>query len=105
MITPPRGLWAYSYRWTRPPDGGRLRRIRALIAKERASAALQDGTWEGRLVVDARIAHILILCDSPDVDRAVNRRIETELRAVDAGFAVTVPMAVPRGPSAPPLRD
>jgi hypothetical protein len=102
MTNPPRTVWAYSYRLSNPQEPSRLHRIKALIAKERTAAAKRNATWEGRLVVDERVAHILILSDSPDVDREVNRQIEAELRALDAGFAVTVPMVVTDDPSAPP---
>jgi len=105
MITPTRDLWAYSYRLTRPQTRGRLREIRALIEKVRADAPLQEGAWEGRLVVDTSTAQILILSDSPDVDRALNRRIEAELRALDAGFAVSVPMLVSPVPPVPTAKD
>jgi len=76
----------------------RLRRIRALLAEEHALVAADQGTWEGRLVVDERVAHILVLSDSPDMTRDVNQRIEVELTRLGAGFSVTVPLAVP-GPA------
>jgi len=100
MTLPPRAVWAYSYQLTHPQDPGRLRKLRALIEAERAAAAKRNATWEGRLVVDERIAHILIVSDSPDVNRDVNRLIEAELRALEAGFAVTVPMVVTHDPPA-----
>jgi hypothetical protein len=52
-------------------------------------------TWEGRLVLEDRVAHILVIASSPDLTRGVNRRIEAELARMGAGFTVTVPLAIP----------
>ena len=101
MTITPRMIWVYSYRLSHPQEPGRLRKLRTLIKNARAAALKREATWEGRLVDDERVAHILILSDSPDVDREVNRLIEAELRALDAGFDVTVPMEVPHDPPAP----
>lgn len=91
MSLPPRGVWAYTYRLTPPQSAERLRKVKKLLALEHREAVARDGTWEGRMVVDDRVADILVLSDSPDLDRDVNRRLEAELRAIDSGFAVTLP--------------
>jgi len=91
MSLPPRVVWAYTYRLTPPQPVERLRKVKAMLAKEHREAAARDGRWEGRMVVDDRVANILVLSDSPDLDRDVNRRLEAELRAIDSGFAVTLP--------------
>lgn len=91
MSTPPRAIWAYTYRLTPPQSAERLRKVKAMLAREHREAVARDGTWEGRMVVDERVANILVLSDSPDLDRDVNRRLEAELRAIDSGFAVTLP--------------
>ena len=91
MSIPPRGIWAYTYRLTPPQSAERLRKVKKLLALEHREATARDGTWEGRMVVDDRVANILVLSDSPDLDRDVNRRLEAELRAIDSGFAVTIP--------------
>ncbi len=95
MPHPPRIIWAYSYRLVPPLPVAQLRKVKALLEQEHRDAVKRDATWEGRLVVDERIAHILVLSDTPDLDLAANHRIEAALRAVDAGYAVTVPLAVP----------
>jgi hypothetical protein len=94
---PPRSplIWAYTYRLVPPQPAEKLRAVRALLAHEHRAAARRAAIWEGRLVVDERIAHILVLSDSPNLDHEVNQRLEDALRAIDAGFAVTVPLAVP----------
>lgn len=94
MTQPPRTLWAYTYRLDPPQTVTRLKAVRALLEREHAAALERTGTWEGRLVVDDRISHILVLSDSPQLDGEVNRRLESELRALDAAFALTVPMAI-----------
>lgn len=91
MSLPPRVIWAYTYRLTPPQSAERLRKVKAMLAKAHRDAVARDGTWEGRMVVDERVANILVLSDSPDLDRDVNRRLEAELRAIDSGFAVTLP--------------
>lgn len=92
--TPPL-IWAYTYRLSPPQAAGRLRHIRELIEEEHALIAAEQGTWEGRLVVDDRVAHILVLSNSPELSRNVNQRIEEELARMGAGYTITVPMAIP----------
>lgn len=94
MTPPTRTLWAYTYRLDPPQSVLSLKAVRALLEREHTAAHDREGTWEGRLVVDDRISHILVLSDSPELDGDVNRRLETELRALDGGFALTVPMAI-----------
>ncbi len=94
MTEPPRTIWAYSYQLVPPQPADRLKRLKAMLDKEHIAARQRQGTWEGRLVADERIADILVLSDSPDLDLEVNRRIEATLKALDVDFALTVPMAV-----------
>jgi hypothetical protein len=100
MTPTPRIIWAYSYQLVPPQHLARLGDVRALLVRERASALGRSATWEGRLVADERIAHILVLSDSPDLDREANRRLEHALHSMGTGFALTVPMAVPAEPPA-----
>jgi len=90
--TPP--LWAYTYRLIPPLRPERVRALRALLARVQKAAKARDGLWEGRMVADERISHILVLSDSADLDDDTNRRIAAALLALDAAFAVTVPLAV-----------
>lgn len=98
MSDTPRMIWAYTYRLVPPQSADRLRKVKALLEHEHREATRRAGTWEGRLVTDERISHILVLSDSPDLDHEVNQRLERELQAIDADFAVTVPLAVSGGP-------
>jgi hypothetical protein len=87
-------LWAYTYRFIPPLRPERLAALRALLARVHRAAKGRDGVWEGRMVADDRISHLLVLSDSADLDDDTNRRIAAALQALDAAFAVTVPLAV-----------
>jgi hypothetical protein len=45
-------------------------------------------------VAEEHVTHILIVSDSPEQDLEVNHKVEAELRNLEAGYSVTVPMAV-----------
>jgi len=94
MASPPPNLWAYTYRLVPPLPAERLRALRALLAREQTAARTRDGVWQERMVTDDRISHILVLCDSPDLDHEVNRRIAAALHTLDAEFAISTPLAV-----------
>jgi hypothetical protein len=104
MTTAPRTLWAYTYRLEPPQSALRLRGVRVLLDREHLAAGTGLGTWEGRLVVDDRVSHILVLSDSPQLDGGANLRLEAALRDLDATFVLTVPMAI-SGEPAPPTKD
>lgn len=87
-------LWAYTYRLIPPMRPERVRALRTLLARVEKAAAKRDAVWEGRMVADERISHILVLSDSPDLDDTINRRIAAALHALDAAYAITVPLAV-----------
>jgi hypothetical protein len=88
--------WAYAYEIQPAQPSHRLAPIRALLERETAHARRQSHTWEARLMREARVSHILIVADTPDQGREVNRLIEAELGALQAHFVVTLPMMVPR---------
>ena len=103
----PKPPWAYAYQIVPPQPEDRLRAVKVLLEQEGAQAKAQERTWEGRLVVERQVTHILVVSDSPDQDLEVNQRLEAELRGMEAGFAMTVPMAVaeePVPPAQPKLR-
>lgn len=94
MSLTPKLIWAYSYRLAPPRGAAKLRALRTLLGEVNNASLTDAGMFQGRLVVGGRIAHILVLSDSPELDREVNRRIEAELHTLDATFSVTVPLAV-----------
>lgn len=88
-------IWAYAYRLEPPQLASRLKSVKALLEREHRSAKERDGTWEGRLIVDDRVSHILVLSDTPDLSGTSNQRLEEALRGVQARYILTVPMVVP----------
>jgi len=94
MTTTKPVIWAYTYKLDPPQSAERLNGIKELLDRESAAARKRAATWEARLVVDERISHILVLSDSPDLSSEANRRLEIELKALQAAYSLTVPMAV-----------
>ncbi len=90
----PKSLWAYAYEIVPPPAEDQLSAIRTLLEKEHSEARRAARTWTGKLVYGPQVTHILVVSDSPDQRRDVNRRIEGRLKQLKAAFALTVPMAV-----------
>jgi hypothetical protein len=86
--------WAYAYRIVPPQAQDRLRAIQTLLDREHSEARRGARTWEGRFVHEEQITHILVVSDSPDQDREVNRRLGVALNELKAGFLLTAPMAV-----------
>jgi hypothetical protein len=89
-----RNLWAYAYQIVPPQPSRRLGTIRALLKD--GTAAARDGarTWSGRLVLEQRTTHILIVSDGPGRNDVINRRLEAELQRLEVAFSVTEPLAV-----------
>ena len=80
-------VWAYVYMIDPPQPAARLQKIKVLLSTEHRAAAERSSTFEGRLITDERISHILVVSDSPDADREVNCRIEAALRALDERYS------------------
>jgi hypothetical protein len=93
--TGPTTNWAYAYELTPPQAEERLRGVKTLLEDAHRDAKQGARTWEGRLVQEQLITHILVVSDNPDQDTDVNRRLAAELRNLEAGFFVTLAMAVP----------
>jgi len=91
---PAQTIWAYSYEFIPPQPEVRLRAVKALLDQEHLEATGGARKWEGRLLVAHEVTHILVVSDSPDQDRDVNRRLSAALRSLDAGYSMTVPLAV-----------
>ena len=72
---PPREVWAYGYQISPALARGRLGGIENLVEEGHASAKLGARTWQGRLVVEEQITHILVVSDSPDQDLEINHRL------------------------------
>jgi len=87
-------LWAYVYEIVLPQGEDQLNAIRTLLEKEHLKAQRAARTWTGKLVCEPRVTQILVVSDSPDQRRDVNRRIEGRLKHLKAEFSLTVPMAL-----------
>jgi hypothetical protein len=91
---PPTTIWAYAYQILPPQGAKRLHGIKTLLDQAHTEAQGGARKWTGRLVVEEQITHILIVSDSPEQNHEVNRRLEAKLQELDAGFSITVPIAV-----------
>jgi hypothetical protein len=69
--------------------------IKAIVDRENAAAVSAARIWTGRLVQERRITHILVITDSPDQDRGINRRLDAVLKRLKAEYFLTKPMTVP----------
>ncbi len=93
-------LWAYAYQIAPSLAPSRLRTIRSLLKEGTAAARGGAHRWSARLVLDRSATYILIVSDSPGRDHPMDRRLQDELRRLDAPFSVTEPLAV-MDPDAP----
>ena len=94
----PHSLWAYAYEIVPPQPSKRLDRIRALLEGEHLAAVSGAGSWAGRLILEHRVTHILIVSDTPVRNREINCSLEAELERLHADFSVTEPIAIPSVP-------
>lgn len=100
--TLPAPLWVYAYQFAPPLAEEQFSAINALLAKEHSAARRAARTWTAKLVCEQRLTHILVVSDSPDQGRAVNRRLEGRLKRLQAAFSRTVPMVLADHEPAPP---
>lgn len=91
---PPKTIWAYAYQILPPQGAERLNAITPLLDQAHRDAHRDARTWTGRVVVEEQVTHILIVSDSPDQNHEVNQRLEAKLQELNAGFSITVPVAV-----------
>jgi hypothetical protein len=95
-----RPVWAYSYELVPPQTQERVLAIKAMLDDETARARKGERTWEGRLVHEEMITHILVVSDSPAQDLDVNHKLEEALRNLKAPYSITSPMSVRDEPPA-----
>jgi len=94
----PGSLWAYAYLVVPPQSKSRLSALRSIVDHENSAAERGVRTWNGRIVPEKRITHILIVSDSPEQNRGINQKLEAELNRIKAQFFLTNPMALPDFP-------
>lgn len=95
----PEETWAYGYEISPAMSPDRLAVIERLLQEENTTARLETRTWQGRFVTEEQVTHILVVSDSPDQERAINRRLEEAFGKLKAGFSLTPATSVPRRPA------
>lgn len=95
-------LWAYAYQLRPPRTTDLVRTIAELVNQENEDALRGAHTWTARLVTEPQVTHVLVLSDTPELDREMNRRLEARLRELDVPFTVSLPMRVDELPSDTP---
>lgn len=90
----PKTIWAYAYQILPPQAADSLGAIQTLLDHEHADAQRGARTWGGRVVLEPQVTLILVVSDSPEQNREVNRKLQAELQALPARFSITTPMAV-----------
>lgn len=87
-------LWAYAYQLLPTRSTDLVRAIADLVNRENTDARGSAHTWRARLVTEPQVTHVLVLSDTPERDRDMNRRLEARLRELDVRFTVSVPMRI-----------
>jgi len=85
----------YAYQLEPPQPDTRFHKIKVLLGKAHVAARRAARMWAGRIVVETRVSHILIVSDSPSRQRAVNRALEKELKRMGLRFMVNEPVPLP----------
>ncbi len=98
---PPPTLWAYVYAIGLRPGQDGLRTIKRLLDDEESGAQHGARAWGVRLVVAQQATRILVVTDTPDQNREVNRRLGATLDKLGAGFSMSTPFAVVGVPALP----
>lgn len=108
----PRTLWAYGYEIIPAQGDDPMKEIGAILSEEHENAKRTGHVWAGRMVREQRVTHIMVVSNSPDQAGRVNRRIESRLEKLKAGYSLSAPMAVmdddsaqPPAPDLPPRQD
>ena len=108
----PSTLWAYTYEILPSQGDGPMKEIGTLLSEEHENAKRTKRVWAGRFVREQRVTHIMVVSDSPDQTGKINRRIESRLEELKAGYSLSAPLAVtdddpaqPPPPEPPPEQD
>lgn len=90
----PTTRWMYAYEFGRPPPEDQLDAIRTFLDEEHSAARRAARTWTGKMVCEGQLTHILVVSDTPDQSREVNRQLENQLSRLQAVFSLTAPMVL-----------
>jgi hypothetical protein len=72
--------------------------MQEILEAGHTEARTRSEVWEGRFINGEYITHILVVSDSPIQDGGINRRLEAELKRLEARFSVSRPVEVERDP-------
>jgi len=90
----PTSLWAYAYQIVPPQSKSGLDTVQGLLDREHEAARTEGHIWTGRLVLERRVTRILIVSDSPDQARGVNRGLASELHRLQVSFSCTASLKI-----------
>ena len=90
----PKTVWAYAYQIVPPQPEDRLNSITSILEHANVEAQRASRAWTARVVAESHITHILVMSDSAEQNREFDRRIESALLELNAGFSLSDPVAV-----------
>src|SRR5687767_3509385 len=88
-------IWTYAYQIEPPQPEELLGGIKTLLDDEHADAQRGKRTWAGRVVLEEKVTHIMVVSDNAQQNHEVNRRLEAALKELKVGYSLTIPLAVP----------
>jgi len=94
----PQRHWVYAYQIEPPQSDGRFAKVKTLLRRAHVTARRAARMWAGRVVLQARVTHIMIVSDSPSRRRAVNRALEAQLKRQGVRFSVGEPVLLQVAP-------
>jgi len=87
--------WVYAYQLQPPQPDAQFNKIKVLLRRAHFSAGRADRMWAGRVVLQTQVSHILIVSDTPSLQRAANRALEAQLKRQGVRFSVSQPVSLP----------
>jgi hypothetical protein len=87
--------FVYAYELDPPQPEPQFNKIKEVLSRARRAAARGGHLWTGRIILETKVTHILIVTDRAGQVHDTDRAIENELRRLKAGFAVRGPARVP----------
>src|SRR5256885_16733902 len=85
----PQQHWVYAYQIEPPQSDAQFAKVRTLLRRAHATARRAARMWAGRVVLQTRVTHIMVVSDSPSRRRAVNRALEAQLKRQGVRFSVS----------------
>jgi len=92
--TSPQRHWVYAYQIEPPQSDAQFAKVKTLLRRAHATARRVARMWAGRVVLQTRVTHIMIVSDSPSRRHAVNRALEAQLKRQGVRFSVSDPVVL-----------